>query len=110
MSRSVRRVDIPAPIIIKNYFKMDQEYDYVILGTGLTECILSGILSMEGNKVLHLDQNTFYGGECASLNLAQVAHYFIIFSYLKDLGRVKRPQRVSMGATATTMWTLYQSS
>lgn len=51
---------------------MDQEYDFVILGTGLTECILSGILSMEGNKVLHLDQNKFYGGECASLSLSQV--------------------------------------
>lgn len=74
MSRSVRRVDIPAPMVKLKilFYNMDQEYDYVILGTGLTECILSGILSMEGNKVLHLDQNQFYGGECASLNLMQV--------------------------------------
>lgn len=51
---------------------MDNDFDFVILGTGLTECILSGILSMEGNKVFHLDNNDHYGGDCASLNLNQV--------------------------------------
>ena len=55
---------------------MDQEYDVVVLGTGLTECILSGILSMEGKKVLHLDRNSYYGGECASLNLSQLFDRF----------------------------------
>ena len=43
-----------------------------MLGTGLTECVLSGLLSMEGKKVLHLDRNSYYGGECASLSLSQV--------------------------------------
>lgn len=51
---------------------MDQEYDVVILGTGLTECILSGLLSISGKKVLHMDRNNYYGAECASLNLTQV--------------------------------------
>ncbi|KAJ1962043.1 Rab GDP dissociation inhibitor alpha [Dipsacomyces acuminosporus] len=51
---------------------MDEEYDVVILGTGLTECVLSGILSVEGKKVLHIDRNDYYGGECASLNLTQL--------------------------------------
>ncbi|KAI8318889.1 rab GTPase activator [Martensiomyces pterosporus] len=51
---------------------MDEEYDVVILGTGLTECVLSGILSVEGKKVLHMDRNDYYGGECASLNLTQL--------------------------------------
>ncbi|KAL2012606.1 hypothetical protein VTN00DRAFT_131 [Thermoascus crustaceus] len=45
------------------------EYDVVVLGTGLTECVLSGILSVEGNKVLHIDRNDHYGGEAASVNL-----------------------------------------
>jgi len=48
------------------------EFDFVILGTGLTECILSGILSSEGKKVLHLDSNTYYGSESSSLNLDQL--------------------------------------
>eukprot|EP00112_Aurelia_sp_Birch-Aquarium-sp1_P012639 Seg2658.5 transcript_id=Seg2658.5/GoldUCD/mRNA.D3Y31 product="Rab GDP dissociation inhibitor beta" protein_id=Seg2658.5/GoldUCD/D3Y31 len=46
---------------------MDEEYDVIVLGTGLTECILSGILSVEGKKVLHMDKNSYYGGESASL-------------------------------------------
>jgi len=38
-----------------------------VLGTGLTECILSGMLSVSGKKVLHMDRNKYYGGESASL-------------------------------------------
>ncbi len=49
---------------------MDQEYDVIVLGTGLTECILSGLMSVEGKKVLHIDRNDYYGAECASLNLS----------------------------------------
>jgi len=46
---------------------MDEEYDCVVLGTGLTECILSGMLSVSGKKVLHMDRNKYYGGESASI-------------------------------------------
>ena len=45
----------------------------VVLGTGLTECILSGLLSVEGKKVLHMDRNDYYGGDSASLNLTQAS-------------------------------------
>lgn len=48
---------------------MDEVYDVIVLGTGLTECILSGLFSVEGKKVLHMDRNDYYGGESASLNL-----------------------------------------
>lgn len=50
----------------------NEEYDFVVLGTGLVECILSSLLSMKGKKVLHMDKNDYYGGECASLNISQV--------------------------------------
>jgi len=46
---------------------MDEEYDCIVLGTGLTECILSGMLSVSGKKVLHMDRNKYYGGESASI-------------------------------------------
>jgi len=46
---------------------MDETYDCIILGTGLTECILSGMLSVSGKKVLHMDRNKYYGGDSASL-------------------------------------------
>ncbi|KAL9128556.1 MAG: hypothetical protein Q9217_002789 [Psora testacea] len=38
------------------------EYDVVVLGTGLTECVLSGVMSVKGKKVLHIDRNDHYGG------------------------------------------------
>lgn len=31
---------------------MDEEYDVIVLGTGLKECILSGLLSVDGLKVV----------------------------------------------------------
>ncbi|XP_002130815.2 rab GDP dissociation inhibitor alpha-like [Ciona intestinalis] len=56
---------------------MDEEYDVVILGTGLTECILSGLLSKSGKKVLHMDRNQYYGAESTSLTpLPEVYKYF----------------------------------
>jgi len=55
---------------------MDEVYDVVVLGTGLTECIISGLLSVNGKKVLHMDRNDYYGGDCASLNLDQAWTHF----------------------------------
>ncbi|KIK70845.1 hypothetical protein GYMLUDRAFT_66056 [Collybiopsis luxurians FD-317 M1] len=55
---------------------MDEDYDVIVLGTGLTECILSGLLSKEGKKVLHMDRNDYYGGDSASLNLTQLYRKF----------------------------------
>ncbi|PVV01972.1 hypothetical protein BB560_003590 [Smittium megazygosporum] len=55
---------------------MDEEYDIIVLGTGLTECVLSGVFSVEGKKVLHVDRNDYYGGDCASLNLNQIFKKF----------------------------------
>jgi len=51
---------------------MDEQYDAIILGTGFKECVLSGLLSVEGLKVLHMDRNNYYGGASASLNLTQL--------------------------------------
>jgi len=51
---------------------MEEEYDIIVLGTGLKECILSGLLSVNKFKVLHMDRNDYYGAESASLNLLQL--------------------------------------
>ncbi|XP_068598321.1 rab GDP dissociation inhibitor beta [Brachionichthys hirsutus] len=45
-----------------------EEYDVIVLGTGLKECILSGLLAQSGKKVLHIDRNAYYGGESASIS------------------------------------------
>lgn len=33
---------------------------------------MSGLLSVLGWKVLHIDRNNYYGGDCASLNLTNL--------------------------------------
>jgi Rab GDP dissociation inhibitor len=55
---------------------MEDEYDVLVLGTGLTECILAGLLAAHGKKVLHVDRNSFYGGETASVNLTNLFKLF----------------------------------
>jgi len=50
----------------------DGEYDAIIMGTGLKECVISGLLSIQGKKVLHIDRNSYYGADCASLNLTNL--------------------------------------
>ncbi|KAI3386052.1 hypothetical protein SNEBB_001856 [Seison nebaliae] len=46
---------------------MDDKYDCIILGTGLTECVLAGLLGVAGKKILHMDRNKYYGAESASI-------------------------------------------
>ena len=74
----------------------DGEYDAIVMGTGtrwfhhcllyssqltrsivgLTECIISGLLSVQGKKVLHLDRNNYYGADTASLSLTNLYEKF----------------------------------
>jgi len=54
----------------------DGEYDAIVMGTGLKECVISGLLSVSGKKVLHIDRNGYYGADCASLNLTNLYQKF----------------------------------
>lgn len=55
---------------------LQDEFDCIILGTGLIECTLSGVLSKNGLKVLVLDKNDYYGAGCASVSLSQLYSKF----------------------------------
>lgn len=68
---------------------MDEEYDCIVLGTGLKECILSGMLSVSGKKVLHIDRNKYYGGESASITPLEdlFAKFSLPSDDLKEYGR-----------------------
>ena len=55
---------------------MNENYDVIVCGTGLKECILSGLLSVKGKKVLHIDRNAYYGGDCASVNITNLYKLF----------------------------------
>ena len=50
----------------------NEEWDAVVMGTGMKECLLSGLLSVAGKKVLHVDRNNYYGGASASLDIQQL--------------------------------------
>jgi len=88
---------IVIPYDTNYFFRMDEEYDCIVLGTGLTvrknnipilnlmsfmneilpkfqECVVSGMLSVSGKKVLHIDRNNYYGGESASLTPLEQVH------------------------------------
>jgi len=54
----------------------DGEYDAIVVGTGLKECVISGLLSVKGKRVLQIDRNGYYGGEGASLNLTTLFEKF----------------------------------
>lgn len=54
----------------------DGEYDAIVMGTGLTECIISGLLSVQGKRVLHVDRNNYYGADTASLSLSNLFEKF----------------------------------
>ena len=54
----------------------DGEYDAIIMGTGLTECIIAGLLSVQGKRVLHIDRNNYYGADTASLSLINLFQKF----------------------------------
>ncbi|EEY60424.1 rab proteins geranylgeranyltransferase component A, putative [Phytophthora infestans T30-4] len=49
----------------------ETEYDVLLVGTGMVEGILAGALARIGKKVLHLDQNDYYGSNYASFPLTQ---------------------------------------
>ena len=58
---------------------MNTEYDVIVLGTGLKECMLAGLLAkipkdgnQQGSKVLQIDRNNYYGSDSASLNLTNL--------------------------------------
>jgi Rab GDP dissociation inhibitor len=54
----------------------DGEYDAIVLGTGMKECVIGGLLSVQGKRVLQIDRNGYYGGEGASLNLSTLFEKF----------------------------------
>jgi len=49
----------------------DTEYDVIIYGTGMTETYLSAALACAGKKVLHFEENQYYGGVFGTFSFTQ---------------------------------------
>ena len=65
----------------------DGEYDAIVMGTGLKECVISGLLSVKGKRVLQVDRNGYYGGDGASLNLSNLFEKFQAGEAPSNLGQ-----------------------
>jgi hypothetical protein len=53
----------------------DDRYDVILLGTGVVQSVLCGALARVGRRVLHLDQNEYYGGDFATFTLQQFVNW-----------------------------------
>lgn len=50
--------------------ELPDEFDAVVVGTGLVESLLAAALARSGERVLHVDKNEFYGSNFAGFNLS----------------------------------------
>uniref|UniRef100_A0A0R3RTY7 Rab proteins geranylgeranyltransferase component A n=1 Tax=Elaeophora elaphi TaxID=1147741 RepID=A0A0R3RTY7_9BILA len=55
--------------------KLPVEFDVVILGTGLPECMIAAACARSGLSVLHLDKNDYYGDLWASFNIQTIQNW-----------------------------------
>lgn len=69
------------------------EFDVVIIGTGLPESILAAACSRSGQRVLHIDSRSYYGGNWASFTFSG------LLSWLKEY-----QQNSDIGDKSTTTW------
>lgn len=53
----------------------DNHFDVLVIGTGVTESVLSAALSRAGKRVLHIDTNAYYGAEWTSLTLSELSQW-----------------------------------
>lgn len=69
------------------------EFDVVVIGTGLPESILAAACSRSGQRVLHLDARSYYGGNWASFTFSG------LLSWLKE-----GQQSSDIGDGSTALW------
>jgi hypothetical protein len=49
-----------------------EEFDLVVVGTGLIECIVSAAAAQAGKKVLHTDERGYYGAQNCSMVIRDI--------------------------------------
>ncbi|KAH6584826.1 hypothetical protein BASA61_007194 [Batrachochytrium salamandrivorans] len=60
----------------------DVDFDVIIIGTGLSECLLAGALAKAGQNVLHIDTAEYYGAEYAAFHSSEFMENQDDFSWL----------------------------
>ncbi|XP_008573481.1 PREDICTED: rab proteins geranylgeranyltransferase component A 2 [Galeopterus variegatus] len=62
------------------------EFDVVIIGTGLPESILAAACSRSGQRVLHIDSRSYYGGNWASFSFSGLLSWLKEYQQNSDIG------------------------
>ncbi|KAG8513233.1 Rab proteins geranylgeranyltransferase component A 2 [Galemys pyrenaicus] len=62
------------------------EFDVVVIGTGLPESILAAACSRNGQRVLHIDSKSYYGGNWASFSFSGLLSWLDEYKQNSDLG------------------------
>ncbi|KAM4818303.1 rab proteins geranylgeranyltransferase component A 1 isoform 3-T3 [Thomomys bottae] len=57
---------------------LPSEFDVIVIGTGLPESIIAAACSRSGQRVLHVDSRSYYGGNWASFSFSG------LLSWLKE--------------------------
>lgn len=61
------------------------EFDVVIIGTGLPESILAAACSRSGQRVLHVDSRSYYGGNWASFTFSGLLSWLKEYQQTSDI-------------------------
>ncbi|XP_062938924.1 rab proteins geranylgeranyltransferase component A 2 isoform X2 [Cynocephalus volans] len=62
------------------------QFDVVIIGTGLPESILAAACSRSGQRVLHIDSRSYYGGNWASFSFSGLLSWLKEYQQNSDIG------------------------
>ncbi|KAL0609475.1 Rab proteins geranylgeranyltransferase component A 2 [Plecturocebus cupreus] len=62
------------------------EFDVIIIGTGLPESILATACSRNGQRVLHVDSRSYYGGNWASFSFSGLLSWLKEYQQNNDIG------------------------
>ncbi|XP_004690834.1 PREDICTED: rab proteins geranylgeranyltransferase component A 2 [Condylura cristata] len=62
------------------------EFDVVVIGTGLPESILAAACSRNGQRVLHIDSKSYYGGNWASFSFSGLLSWLDDYQQNNDVG------------------------
>ncbi|TKC36226.1 rab proteins geranylgeranyltransferase component A 2 [Monodon monoceros] len=66
--------------------RLPTEFDVVVIGTGLPESILAAACSRSGQRVLHLDSRSYYGGNWASFSFSGLLSWLKEYQQNSDIG------------------------
>ncbi|KAJ1896732.1 hypothetical protein LPJ66_003819 [Kickxella alabastrina] len=67
----------------------NEEFDVVVLGTGLIESIIASDIAAADRKVLHIDRNPYYGGNFACFSLSSFFQWAVQHRDVRQTPRVE---------------------